>query len=116
MTNRTHYILVELDLPAVMSRRFNKFHISRLREWKEDPARFPTRRQINRPVAEVIDREEEEWVVEGVLADRLFDNREVQYLVLWKGYPVEDATWEPAVNLTNARETVEAYEKWKEEQ
>jgi len=28
-------VLVELDLPAVMSRRFNKFHISRLREWKE---------------------------------------------------------------------------------
>ena len=53
-------VLVELDLPAVMSRRFNKFHISRLREWKEDPARFPTRRQINRPVAEVIDREEED--------------------------------------------------------
>jgi hypothetical protein len=26
------------------------------------------------------------------------------YLVKWSGYPIEEATWEPASNLKNAKE------------
>jgi hypothetical protein len=100
-------VLVELVLPDVMKRRFNKFHISKLRKWKEDPTRFPTRRQVNRPTAEIVNKNQKEWGVERILADRLVNNRENQYLVLWEGYPIEDATWEPEDYLTNAKDLVD---------
>ena len=29
-----------------------------------------------------------------------------QYLVLWKGYPLAEATWEPEANLKNAPDIV----------
>ena len=32
-----------------------------------------------------------------------------QYLVLWKGYPFIEATWEYERDLVNALETLEAY-------
>ena len=34
----------------------------------------------------------------------------MQYLVEWRGYPLWEATWEPAANLHNARAAVDAYE------
>ena len=33
--------------------------------------------------------EEEEYTVEEILAERLFDDSEVRYLVKWEGYPEE---------------------------
>ena len=32
-----------------------------------------------------------------------------QYLVLWKGYPLTEATWEPESHLTNAPDILEEY-------
>ena len=109
-------VLVQLELPTVMGRRFNKFHISKLREWKEDPLRFPTRRQINRPIAEVVDENEKEWEVERILADRVLNDNKIQYLIVWKGYPIEDATWEPEDNLANAQNILNNYKQQKKEE
>jgi len=99
-----------------MNRRFNKFHVSKLRKWEENPTRFPTRRQINRPVAEIVDGNEKEWLVERILGERVLNNKLVEYLVLWEGYPTEDATWEPERNLKNAREVLESYKKQRDEE
>ena len=33
----------------------------------------------------------------------------MEYLVKWKNYPLEEASWEPATNLTNAREAIEEF-------
>jgi hypothetical protein len=33
-----------------------------------------------------------------------------QYLIKWIGYPLHDATWEPANHLKNAKEKVKEYE------
>ena len=35
--------------------------------------------------------------------------RQLQYLVLWKGYPISDATWEPTTHLQNAPEAIRAF-------
>ena len=32
-----------------------------------------------------------------------------RYLVLWKGYPLTEATWEPAVHLEHAPDILEDY-------
>ena len=33
----------------------------------------------------------------------------LEHLVKWKGYSVFEATWEPALNLTNCSEVLSAY-------
>jgi hypothetical protein len=36
-----------------------------------------------------------------------------EYKVKWKGYPHEEATWEPIQNLDNCKEVVKRYEEKK---
>ena len=33
----------------------------------------------------------------------------MEYLVKWKNYPLEEASWEPVTNLTNVREAIEEF-------
>ena len=42
----------------------------------------------------------------GWVWSRDHSRRKLQYLVMCKGYPISEATWEPARNLLNAREVV----------
>jgi hypothetical protein len=35
----------------------------------------------------------------------------LHYLVHWKGYPIEEHTWEPVANLTAAKELVKDFHK-----
>ena len=37
---------------------------------------------------------------------RVGRGRSLQYLVLWKGFDVADATWEPESHVTNASDAV----------
>ena len=45
-----------------------------------------------------------------MLAKRL-KGKSIEYLVLWKGYPPHEATWEPSENLSNAQRLVDEFEK-----
>jgi transposase InsO family protein len=100
-------VVMELQLPAVMSRVHCRFHVDKLRQWCDDQGRFPTRRQVSRPLAEVVDGQRE-WEVERVLGERSVRGGR-EYLVLWQGYPIEDATWEPARHLTHAQRSIDEY-------
>jgi hypothetical protein len=58
----------------------------------------------------VITQEGEEWEVDRILDKRVKYGKQ-QYLVQWKGFPVYDATWESATNVSNAPKIIAAYEE-----
>ena len=68
------------------------FHVSLLRDWKAVDV------QEDQPVSQEDAPEIEEpyWEIEKILRWRKFKNNKKiikEYLVLWKGFPVEEATW-----------------------
>jgi len=85
------------------------FHISLLKRYNPSPEEFVSRTTAPPLPVQVQDAQEPEYEVEAILDKRRF-HRQVQYLVLWKGYPLHDATWEPLANLQYAQELVNEYE------
>ena len=58
----------------------------------------------------VIIEGEEEFKVKKILNKRMVRGKE-KFLVRWKGYTVEEDTWESRENLENAKELVEEFER-----
>ena len=70
----------------------------------------------NAPSVEVIDLEsdsggldEAEYEVEQIL-HRRSRKKTIEYLVKWKGYDLDESTWEPKQNLTGSQEFIQEYE------
>ena len=49
-----------------------------------------------------------EYEVEKILTKRGEENH-IQYLIKWKGFPMEDCSWEPASNLKNSKRILAAF-------
>ena len=49
-----------------------------------------------------------EYEVESIAQHRGEGSRR-RYLVIWKGYPLHEASWEPEQNLANAPEVLAEY-------
>ena len=60
------------------------------------------------PPPPVIVDGEEEYEVEAILRHKGQNARRL-YQVLWKGYPITEASWEPESNLQNAPDFLEDY-------
>ena len=85
----------------------------------EDPPHFPRQsperylqseefvRKVEPPPPELVEGTLE-YEVEGILRHKGKGARR-RYLVLWKGYPLEEATWEPERHLDHAPEILEEY-------
>ena len=101
----------ELELPPTM-----KIHptvnISQLKQYHDGSDAFPSRpAPLTRPAPVVVANDgAPEWEVERVLDHRRYGRRKVlQYLILWKGYPVHEATWEPIEALDGALDFIVGY-------
>ena len=112
---------VQLALPpGVHPNTHNIFHVDRLKKYQASPDQFPTRAQNLRPGPDVIDGVEM-YEVEDILGERIRTTTvrrrrrsEKQYLVKWKGYTTEEATWEPA-RAVNAPDVLRRYKARQQE-
>ncbi len=104
VVNRNAY---ELELPPQLQLLHSTFNIDRLKPYKDGSAAFPSRPPPDsRPPPEaILDNGAAVFEVERILAKRGSGNR-TQYLVLWKGYPLWEATWEPRSSLHGAADAV----------
>lgn len=89
-----------LVLPKAMRLQSNTFHISLLE---------PAPRAVSPDTQVEAEDEEEEYDVEEVLDSRI-NNKQLEYLVSWLGYPATDNSWEPATNL-NCPEKLEEFHR-----
>jgi hypothetical protein len=94
----------KLELPSTMSKIHPVFHVSLL-----EPAHVDSSRTLPRPPPELVD-DEFEYEVETILDSKRV-GRGVKYLVHWKGYGVEDRTWEPIKHLANSQDELEAFHR-----
>jgi len=96
--------VIELELPKSI-----KIHpvvnISRVQLYKPQ-----VEGQKKIPPKPVIIKGEEEFEVEKILNKRMIRGKE-KFLVRWKGYTVEENTWENRENLENAKELVEEFKR-----
>ena len=106
----------KLQLPLSL-RIHNVFHISKLKLYRDGSIEFPTRLiQNDRPPPHELtdDGKDELWEVEKILDKRerkIGRSRKliIEYLVLWKGYPEYEATWEPEKNLLKAKQAIQTF-------
>ena len=96
--------VIELELPSTM-----KIHpvvnVSRVYIYKDQIE--DQRKEWPFPV---VIKGEEKYEVEKILNKRKFREKN-RYLVWWKGYTVEEDTWELRENLENTRDLVEKFEE-----
>ena len=98
------------------------FHVNLLKPYIPGKTQMPPQP----PLPELIDGQLE-WEVYRILSDRTIPyhsgakgkgkgrvEHKTEFLVQWAGYPIEEATWEPATHLKNAQEAVAAYYREKE--
>jgi hypothetical protein len=91
-----------LELPSAMMRTHPVFHVSLLEPYLGNT--IPGRTAPPPPPIEV--EGELEYEVERIVDSRLF-RRQLQYRVIWKGYP--EANWEPAAHVTHCAELVSSF-------
>ena len=101
-----------IDLPPQLSALHPTFNIDKLKRYVVS-ANFATRpRQSARPPPTAVadSNGDAEWEVDHITAQRR-RGRAVQYLVRWKGYPVEESTWQSRADLAGAADALRDWER-----
>ena len=81
-----------MDLPDTW-KIHNVFHISLLKRWKASVYKETE----DEAAGELNIEEKKTNVIEKILRwNKIGRGQPLAYLILWKGYPLEGATWEPA--------------------
>ena len=95
---------IELELSKSI-RIYPVVNISRVQLYKPQ-----VEGQKKTPPKPVIIEGEEEFEIEKILNKRMIRGKK-KFLVRWKGYTVEEDTWENRENLENAKELVKEFER-----
>ena len=95
-----------LDLPSTMHQH-PVFNADLLKLYHPSPPMFPGRTSP-RPPPLLID-DNEEYEVDSILDYKLVRGSP-RWLIKWKGYPLDDASWEPKNALKNAQDILSAFE------
>jgi hypothetical protein len=85
----------KLKLPLGLGRLHPVFPITKLTLAVPDPI---IGRRPKPPPPPVLVDGQQEWEVEAILNSRMFRGR-LEYLVKWKGFGIEEASWEPKRNV-----------------
>ena len=80
------------------------FHINKLKRYYRSEEFL---QEVEPPPPDLVEGELE-YEVEAIARHRGHGARR-RYLVIWKGYPLSEATWEPALHLLNAPEILADY-------
>ena len=103
---RVGKVAYKLELPPSMPYH-NVFHVSLLERHKPRDISMGQEDGF-RPIEENEEDGTARYEVEHLL-DVRGEGPNQQYLVKWKGYPPEQATWEPAANLDNCPDLLRAF-------
>jgi transposase InsO family protein len=85
------------------------FHVSLLKKYNTKSSEFSRRPEQGQDIVE-IEADEKEYEVDRIIGQRITKDKQVQYLVTWKGYDDSEATWESADNV-NDLEAMDQFEK-----
>ena len=67
-----------------------------------------------KPGLVIVDKGTKEYEVDEVINHRKRKRgrkTKKEYLIVWKGYPVHESTWEPEENVANAPEKIAEYHR-----
>ena len=101
-----------LALPPQLQALHPTFNIDKLKPYRDPAAAFPSRpQQLARPppFAPADSNGDAEWEVERITAQR-HSGRRRQFLVRWKGYSVEESTWQTRADLAGAPDLLREWE------
>ena len=115
---------VTLDLPDTM-KLYDRVNIDRVKRYVPSVGEWPGRKQLSRPLpVRVSDDGVGDYEVEAILGKTMRSEtpptkgrKKAQavwvpyYLVLWKGYGADDASWQREANLEGAQDLVLDYER-----
>ena len=94
---KPHPNVYRLELPPQMHIHPN-FNVNLLKPYHEnDNTQFPDR-EYERPGPVEITDEDQHYEISDIIDNRTY-RRKLEYLVTWKGWPIEDNTWVPATKI-----------------
>ena len=103
LKKQINIVAYRLELPASM-KIHPVFHASLLEIYHEST--ISRRSQPTPPSVEIDGCEEYE--VESILDSQIWREK-LEYFVHWRGYPINERTWEPASNLSNAPKKIQIF-------
>jgi transposase InsO family protein len=105
---RVNELSFKLELPQALSQMHDVFHVDLLEPYIANS--IEGRIVPPPPPVSVIDEsgEHDEYEVEEVLDSRIRHGK-LEYLVHWKGYGIQDRTWQHADGMANAQKLVDRF-------